>query len=142
MLHLSLRRFVVLAAMGVILGCKVIGTITEYPSEDTLTPGIFLEPAERVAPPAGVQVREVYDKGIKLTKLSEGFRSHLYNDAAGYCTIAYGHLIKKARCNGMEPAEFRTGVTELRGTELLIRDMEIARWSAMTMTSGELTDGQ
>jgi len=142
MLRLILRGFAVLLATGVIFGCKTVGTIAEYPSEDTLTPGLFLEPAQQVALPAGVRVREVYDKGIKMTKSSEGFRSHLYNDAARYCTIAYGHLVKKAPCNGMEPAEFRAGVTEPRGTELLISDMEVARWSVMTMTRVELTDGQ
>lgn|SRR5215471_5588271 len=142
MLRLLLRGFVALVATGVVLGCKTVGTMAEYPSEDTLTPGIFLEPEQPVALSAGVRVREVYDKGIKMTKNSEGFRSHLYNDAARYCTIAYGHLVQKAPCNGMEPAEFRAGVTEPRGTELLIQDMEIARWSVMTMTRVELTDGQ
>jgi GH24 family phage-related lysozyme (muramidase) len=114
-----------------------------YPSEDTLTPGIFLDAeAERAVLPEGVEVRKVYDKGIELTKESEGFRGRLYNDAAGYCTIGYGHLIKLAGCDGSESSEFRAGIGVPRGTEILRVDMEKAETGVMILVDVNLTDGQ
>ncbi|MBX3630814.1 MAG: lysozyme [Nitrosomonas sp.] len=108
---------------------------------DALTPGIFLEETRGLIPD-GVELREVYPPGIKLTKISEGFRSRLYNDAAGFCTIGYGHLIKKASCNGTEKPEFRSGITEQQGEALLIEDMNWAKYSVMKAVSVELTPGQ
>ena len=107
---------------------------TGYPSEDTLTPGIFLDAeAERAVLPEGVEIRKVYDRGIELTRQSEGFRGRLYNDAAGYCTIGYGHLIKLAACDGTESSEFRAGITVPRGTEILRGDMEKAEVGVMIL---------
>ncbi len=128
--------------VGMLLaGCDKLGE-TEFPTIDRLTAGIFLDPVERAILPVGVDLRPVYDKGIDLTKLSEGFRSKLYNDAAQYCTIAYGHLVKMAPCDGTEPAEFRRGVTEAQGEALLIDDMARAQITVMTSVKVELTDGQ
>jgi len=132
----------VLAALGLMAGCEKVPE-ADYPSQDTLTPGIFLDTeAERAVLPAGVEVRKVYDKGIELTKESEGFRGRLYNDAASYCTIGYGHLIKLASCDGNEPSEFRAGIGVPRGTEILRRDMEKAERGIMTLVDADLTDGQ
>ena len=113
-----------------------------FPTIDRLTAGIFLEPEMRIALRRGVALSKVYGPGIELTKLSEGFRARLYNDAANYCTIAYGHLIKLAPCDGTEPEEFRNGVTRARGTEILRKDMEKAERAVMALTDVELTDGQ
>ena len=133
---------IVLIACGLVAGCEKTPE-TDYPSEDTLTPGIFLDTeTERAVLPAGVEVRKVYDKGVDLTKESEGFRSRLYNDAASYCTIGYGHLIKLAPCDGNELAEFRAGISVPRGTEILRQDMEKAERGIMTLVDAELTDGQ
>ncbi len=107
-----------------------------------MTPGIFLEPPTRAVLPAGVEPRPVSTKGIALTKRSEGFRGRLYNDAAGYCTIGYGHLLKKARCNGSEPRDYRDGITEPEGEELLRTDMRTPQIAVMELVSPELTDGQ
>ncbi|MGR9044911.1 MAG: lysozyme [Gammaproteobacteria bacterium] len=114
----------------------------EFLSTDKLTPGIFMEVEARAVLPPGVEVRKVYDKGILLTKESEGFVARLYNDAAGFCTIAYGHLIKKSPCNGTEPDHFLDGITEPEGVALLRDDMEIAERSVMTLVDVALTDGQ
>jgi GH24 family phage-related lysozyme (muramidase) len=126
---------------GLTVGCSP-DRETTYPSENTLAPGIFLEARERRVLPPGTELRKIYDKGIELTKFSEGFVPHLYNDAAGYCTIAYGHLIKLAGCDGTEPEEFKDGMTQERGTLLLRSDMEIAEWAVMRMVNKNLTDGQ
>ncbi len=127
--------------LGLLAGCDQ-SEVESYPTIDRLTPGIFLEPEERAVLPPGVELRPIYDKGIRLTKESEGFVSKLYNDAAGYCTIAYGHLIKLASCNGTEPEEFQRGVSEPRGVELLREDMGSAQRSVLTAVRVDLTDGQ
>jgi GH24 family phage-related lysozyme (muramidase) len=119
------------------------GCATVVPTyEDALTAGIFLEPASRAVLPAGVSIRPVHQAGLEVTKVSEGFRSRLYNDVAHYCTIAYGHLIKKAPCDGSEPPAFLDGITEPEGEDLLVRDLRIAQIAVMTNVTTSLTDGQ
>ena len=81
---------------------------------DALTVGILLEETRSLIP-EGTVLRDVYQSGINLTKESEGFRNKLYNDAAGYCTIGYGHLIKLSSCNGTEDIKFRNKITEPQG---------------------------
>ena len=131
-----------LVVFGVLSGCEKPPK-AEFASEDTLTAGIFLDPeTERAVLPEGVEIRKVYDNGIELIKESEGFRGRLYNDAANYCTIGYGHLIKLAACDGNESSEFRAGISVPRGTEILRQDMEKAEIGIMTLVDAELTDGQ
>lgn len=113
-----------------------------FPTVDRMTAGIFLDAVERGSLPPSMELRPIYDSGIGLTKTSEGFRSNLYNDAAGYCTIAYGHLLKLVNCDGTEPPRFLRGVTEPEGTDLLIDDMGVAQVAVMTSVDAELTDGQ
>jgi lysozyme len=113
-----------------------------YPTVDRLAPGIFLEGEARAVLPPGVAVRKVTATGLSLTKTSEGFVSELYHDAAGYCTVGYGHLLKRARCDGSEPADLRGGISEPQGVELLVSDMEIAEIAVMNAVDVPLTDGQ
>lgn len=130
-----------LMVIQLLIGCSN-QHLTADKNIDKLTPGIFLEAEQRIALPEGVELRKVYEKGILLTRESEGFVDHLYNDAADYCTIAYGHLIKLAPCDGSEPADFLDGITKPEGTELLVDDMTIAEKAVMTLVDVELTDGQ
>jgi GH24 family phage-related lysozyme (muramidase) len=142
--YLTDRIYIILILMAVILmaGCEKAPE-GDYPTVDTLTPGIFLDDeAQRAVLQEGVEVRKVYDKGVELTKESEGFRGRLYNDAANYCTIGYGHLIKLAACDGNESSEFRAGISVPRGTEILREDMEKAEVGIMTLIDAQLTDGQ
>lgn len=132
---------VVCAAVALIWACRNVGSPV-YLSVDRITAGIFLEPEERAVLPPGVELRGIYDKGLQLTKDSEGFRHHLYNDAARYCTIAYGHLVKLAPCDGSEPDHFLDGVTEPEGADLLRDDMETAEKVVLTAVDVPLTDGQ
>lgn len=106
--------------------------------------GLLLEEQEgsKALPPAGLQIRSVHAKGLELTKVSEGWVAKLYNDAAGYCTIGYGHLIKKSRCNGTEPTEFLPGITEVRGTTLLTEDMAGAQIAVATALKVPINDLQ
>lgn len=106
--------------------------------------GLLVEEQEvgKSLPPAGLQIRPVHPKGLKLTKVSEGWVARLYNDAAGYCTIGYGHLIKKSRCNGTEPTEFLSSITEARGTTLLTEDMGGAQIAVATAVKVPINDLQ
>jgi lysozyme len=131
----------IVAALVVTTGCEKAEEI-EYPTVDRITPGIFLEPDERAVLPPGVEIRKVYDKGIELTKESEGFIGTPYNDPASYCTIGYGHLIHLAPCDDSIPEEFKNGITRPRGTEILRNDMEMAERGVMMLVDAELTDGQ
>jgi lysozyme len=66
--------------------------------------------------------RKLSKTGVRLIAGFEGFRSDLYNDAAGHCTIGYGHLVHHGSCDGSEPGEFRKGVSRERALELLAED--------------------
>lgn len=127
-----------LATISLSQGCSEQAS---YPSRDTMTAGIFLEPEPEVFTRA-VDVRRINDKGLELTKVSEGFVPHLYHDAAQYCTIAYGHLVKLARCDGTEPEEFRKGLTVAQGTSLLRKDMGKAERAVTALVKVDLTDNQ
>ena len=107
---------------------------------ESMTPGILLEPEDKSPLPR--PLRPVYDKGLRLTKLSEGFVPRLYNDAARFCSIAYGHLVKRAPCNRTEPPEFLRGMSEPAGGRLLVTDMARAQRAVMAMVKTPLTDGQ
>ena len=59
-------------------------------------------------------------KGIEFIKGWESFKSNLYDDDSDehHCTIGYGHLVHRGRCNGSESQEFKIGITKERATEL------------------------
>lgn len=67
----------------------------------------------------------------------EGFRGDAYNDSEGYCTIGYGHLIAKNRCESITlPLEFRNGITQQKANELFehrIPEMETGVRDAVTV---------
>ncbi|MBA3421360.1 MAG: peptidoglycan-binding protein [Thermoleophilaceae bacterium] len=80
--------------------------------------GVASEDDERTA--AGERrAMRLSKAGVAFIARFEGFRSDLYNDAAGHCTIGYGHLVHHGRCNGSEPAEFKSGIGRERALELL-----------------------
>jgi GH24 family phage-related lysozyme (muramidase) len=132
-----------LAVVGLLsILCIPVFSQLSTPSIDRLPPGELVASEGRDLPPQGISLRAVYPPGIKVTKLSEGWVPHLYNDAVLYCTIGYGHLIKKAPCNGTEPAEFRSGLTKPRGEELLVADLSSSQYAVMVSVKVRLTDGQ
>lgn len=128
---------------GFLAGCKTTGETGELLAQDEyLIPGIFLEEAEREVLPRGVTMREIFPAGLEVTKSFEGWRASLYDDPAGYCTIGWGHLVKRARCDDSEPLEFRRGITKTRGTEILRSDMTRPQIAVMNSVKVNLTDGQ
>ncbi len=81
------------------------------------------EPPDRAAGPT-----KLSRKGASFIARFEGTVLTLYNDPAGHCTIGIGHLVHLGRCDGSEPAEFRTGITRRRALELLQGDAaDVAR---------------
>jgi lysozyme len=112
------------------------------PTIDHLTAGALLTDGGRALLPQGVQLRPAYGPGLKLTSKSEGWIPHLYNDVANYSTVGYGHLIKRAPCNGTEPDEFRKGLTEQQGSDLVVGDMATAQYTVMTLIHVPTRDGQ
>ena len=118
------------------IGCASV----EVPTyTDRFAAGILLE---EQPPPAAALLRPVSSQGLELTKASEGWVNRLYNDAVGYCTIGYGHLVKKSRCDGSEPMIFRPTIDEAYGTQLLGTDMGRSQSAVMTYVRTPMTDGQ
>ena len=113
-----------------------------YPTVDKLTPGLFTGADLNIPYPRVGELRPIIDRGVRLTKGAEGFRRHLYNDAARYCTIAYGHLIKKASCDGSEPENFRRGISEPQGAELLAGDMVRVRQAVSVLVTVDVSDAK
>jgi len=134
-----MRRLTILAVAILIASCA--STDVER-INNAITPGIFLEPANRDTLPAGVALRPVFSKGLDMTKMAEGFRARLYNDVADYCSIGYGHLVKRAPCNGSESDEFRLGLSQLRATEILTQDMAGAQRTVQVSVQVTLSDAK
>ena len=134
----DLMRRLVYASAVTVGGCALHGASASR----HLPAGDLLETENRAAPPQDVTLRAVYSKGLQVTKDSEGWRSRLYDDAARYCTIGYGHLVKRARCDGSEPPKFLSGLTKPAGELLLLDDMSGAQFTVMSSVRVAMTDGQ
>jgi len=58
-------------------------------------------------------------QGIDFIMEWEDFRAMPYNDAEGYCTIGYGHLIARDACEQIAmPPMFENGISEENAVEL------------------------
>lgn len=117
---------------------------------DRVIPGILLE-GTRAVLPEGMKLRKTTDDGIRLAMKFEGWEPVLYNDPVGYCTVGFGHLIKKAPCNGDEPealnqcptasqGELKKELSKLRGEQILRCDMAIAETLATMHLRPDLPD--
>jgi GH24 family phage-related lysozyme (muramidase) len=115
-----------------------------YPSVNRLTSIELLEALEKPGAMTELMLHAplppIIPAGLKVTEDSEGWVPHLYNDAARYCTIGYGHLIKKAPCNGTEP--YQHGLTLPEGVKLLQGDLYSAHRTVTTAVTITLTDAQ
>lgn len=96
---------------------------------------------KHVVPPASAAVASsdrvpastlsLSEKGLDFIKGWEELDLNPYDDAHGYCTIGWGHLVKgKNSCKSLEgdPAyeKIQSGVTEIRATEILKDDLATA----------------
>jgi GH24 family phage-related lysozyme (muramidase) len=83
-------------------------------------------------------------EGIKLTEESEGWDEFLYEDSARYCTIGYGHLLKRAPCDGTgDEVRYLNGIQQTpEGESLLQGDLQSAHTTVATQVTLKLTDRQ
>ncbi len=81
-------------------------------------------------------------EGARFVAGFEGFRGNLYDDAAGHCTIGFGHLVHRGNCNGTESQEFRDGIQRERALELLQADAGDAAAAVQAAVAVPLTQGQ
>ncbi|KUJ50302.1 glycoside hydrolase family protein [Chryseobacterium sp. JAH] len=62
---------------------------------------------------------------IEFIKDWEKFEKMPYNDKKDFCTIGYGHLIKRDKCENITiPSEFKSGITKEQATELFKVDLQ------------------
>lgn len=73
--------------------------------------------------------------GMDLLKRSEGFRSCVYRDAAGFPTIGYGHRLH-------HPESFPNGITEPQAANLLACDVRDAEQAVQRLVKVPLAQGQ
>jgi GH24 family phage-related lysozyme (muramidase) len=65
------------------------------------------------------------DKLIDFIIDWEKYRKDPYNDSKDYCTIGYGHLIKKKKCEDIViPDEFKNGIDKKKAKELFTKDLK------------------
>jgi lysozyme len=75
------------------------------------------------------------DKGMDLLKRSEGFRSRVYLDVAGFPTIGYGHRLLPFK-------SFPNGIDEAQAADLLLCDVLDAEQAVQRLVKVPLTQGQ
>lgn len=73
--------------------------------------------------------------GLRLLKLSEGFRALPYRDAAALWTIGFGHRL-------LQPDAFPGGITEAFAQRLLACDVDDAEEMVHALVKVPLTQGQ
>jgi lysozyme len=73
--------------------------------------------------------------GMELLKTSEGFRSQVYKDVAGFPTIGYGHRL-------LHPESFPNGIDEPQAAEILASDVRDAEQAVQRLVKAPLTQGQ
>jgi lysozyme len=64
---------------------------------------------------------DLSSKGAAFIGAFEGFRAQCYDDAAGNCTIGFGHLIHAGHTTAADRAKWGT-ITRARGLQLLQAD--------------------
>lgn len=93
--------------------------LTDKPDINIPLNGNAVSENKWLRPLSNINNLSLSDQGVDFIKEFEGFRANLYNDPAGHCTIGYGTLVHKGNCDGTEPAEYKSGVSEARAKELL-----------------------
>jgi lysozyme len=78
---------------------------------------------------------ELSAEGLELIKRSEGFRSHLYKDVAGFPTIGYGHRVTP-------PESFPGGIGEEQAAAILAKDVLEAERAVGRLVKVPLSQGQ
>ncbi len=74
----------------------------------------------------GGDTTDISAGGVEFISGHEGFRSELYNDPAGHCTIGFGHLVHLGECTEEDQEQYPEGVTREEALELLRDDSQTA----------------
>ena len=109
-------------------------------------PNLQPRPRHREAPvkmPAAAKAEQTLSAaGLQFIAGFEGFSPRLYNDPGGHCTIGYGHLVHRGRCNGNEPEDFKREITREQGLDLLRRDTKVSERAVNQQVQVVLTQYQ
>jgi len=104
---------------------------------------LLLETYGTVQPtPPGLKLRGLAPIAVDLIKDFENWVPTPYNDAAGNCTIGFGHLIAPQRCETVALGRFAGGLTEIQGLALLDEDTRLARIAVQQLVTAPLNDDQ
>lgn len=127
----------VIAILAATLVAACAGTPNEVPPEDTTQPPEVSEPT----PLDGD--RAAKEEAFILIREFEGWRAQAYNDPAGFCTIGYGHLIRRSTCTSAPlPAPYDDGLTLSEGEALMRDDASIAANAVNDLVEVDLNDNQ
>lgn len=116
---------------------------------DRVPSGLLLEQLNGTLPGAaddGIKPRGIRQLALDLIKAFEGWSANLYDDPAGYCTLGYGHLIAKQKCQNVTDLglreEFLPLLSTKKGDQLLAEDTRAARRTIQRLVKVDLNNNQ
>lgn len=82
--------------------------------------------------------------GLALLESFELFKPNMYDtDGGGHCTVGWGHLIHKGKCDGRENEKaFLKGITKVQGDAILRDDVQRAVNAVNKYVDIPLTENQ
>lgn len=68
-------------------------------------------------------------EGLKVIQDFETFQANLYHhDGGGHCTVGWGHLVHKGKCDGRENEKlFLKGITQKKANSLLKKIQQLLK---------------
>ena len=103
--------------------------------------------AESVDPPAteggtdqGVQ--RASRQAAEFIAAHESFVPTLYHDPSGYCTVGYGHLLRRGACTVADRRAYPEALTEEEGIDLLMEDIGEAEGHIRRLVNVPLNQNQ
>lgn len=116
---------------------------SEMPRDMRVPPRSLIEDfsiALGAAPSGGV--RRIVPLAPELIMTFEGWEPSPYDDPSGYCTLGYGHLIKKSGCATIDLSAYTFPLTKVMGMELLEADTRTARVAVQRLVRQEMKDNE
>ena len=135
--------FIIAVALVVVSAGCVKQANVRFETVDKITAGTMLDVvdsygAKSLDPPAfavtsnGIGMLKKYEGQVRCKPASDENRHCPYNDSSNFCTIGYGHLIKKASCEDLIGAltdlDYLNGISEEEAEALLSKDLQWAQW--------------
>lgn len=84
--------------------------------------------------------RPLFPLAPNLIMAFEGWEPSPYDDPSSYCTVGYGHLLKKSKCASIDLTSYSKPLTRKEGEELLESDTRTARTAVQRLVKTELKD--